>query len=144
MDKPINARKKLLEIYAPFVYIIIILFIASSMLQGNLFNPILTTNFGDFVKHPLPPYRDAIARSIGKAAIYFSIIEGATPYKAKINAPESFVQLSEEWYAGYFLLGRKLILNCELSRCPYSIVEAPSIIEATDSSKLYPFKIVQR
>ncbi len=96
------------------------------------------------VKHPLPPYRDAIARALGGAAIYFSIIEGATPYNAQIDAPESFIQLSKEWYAGYFLLRRKLISHCGPEECPFSIIEAPTVAQATDSAKLYPFKFVKR
>ncbi|HKB88301.1 MAG TPA: hypothetical protein VKC53_01490 [Patescibacteria group bacterium] len=135
-------NKKISNFYLKSLNYIVVVFIFLALVKGNFIGPLLQLNLSDFTRSPLPPYRDAIARSIGEAAIYFSIIEGKTPYNAKINATDDFVSLSKAWYAPYFLLGRKLVVNC--SNCEYSITDSPSILEATDSSTLYPFIILKK
>ena len=119
-----------------------VVFIFAALTQSNFLGPLLNFRLDDFTKAPLPPYRDSVARSIGSAAIYFSIIEGTTPYNAKIDAPVHFVELSKMWYAPYFLLGRELIQNC--LECGYSLVEFPTLYEATSSAVTHPLKVIKK
>lgn len=135
-------KKRILDIGFRLVNVSVVLFVVLVAFGSNLSGPLLKLNLYDYTKSPLPPYRDSIARAIkNSAAIYFSIIEGATPYNARIKAPENFVQLSKDWYAQYFLLDRQLISNC--NNCDFSITVAPSTKEATDSSNLYTFVITK-
>lgn len=125
-----------------YTNILIASYILLVLIQSNFLTPLVNFNFADLVKFPLPPYRDSVARSIGHAAIYFAIIEGSTPYDAKIDSNSEFVDLSKMWYASYFLLKRELIENCE--DCEYKIVTAPSYEEAITGEATLPFVVEKR